>query len=160
WVDERIAADLFISANRPVTSGGQILPMNEQLGREIADDTDLRGRVERVLPVRFQQLGFRNRIVFAVAIDAVQTCEILRERAPVSGVELYPRLRNEPGAVIVSDNFAALNGMKPGDHFTVRGRHGPVELHVIGSVPDYTWNRGTILMDRTWFLEQFGDSLA
>jgi putative ABC transport system permease protein len=39
----------------------------------------------------------------------------------------------------------------------VRGAHGPLELEVIGAVPDYTWNRGTLIVDRAWFREAFAD---
>ncbi len=61
--------------------------------------------------------------------------------------------------MIVSENFAELYGIKLGDHFTLRGKDGnPVELHVVGVMIDYTWNRGSITMDRDWYKETFGGS--
>jgi hypothetical protein len=44
-----------------------------------------------------------------------------------------------------------------GDRVKFRGPHGPLEVEVIGTAPDYTWNRGTILVDRTWFRDRFAD---
>jgi putative ABC transport system permease protein len=38
--------------------------------------------------------------------------------------------------------------------------HGPLELEILGTMVDYTWNRGTLLVDRAWFAQEFGDDLV
>src|SRR5262249_47347983 len=78
WVDESIAADLFVSANSPVTSSGKSMPMKEALGQEIAG---LDG-VERVLPVRFKRFTFRDKMVFLTAFDAQSSHDVDQYRAP------------------------------------------------------------------------------
>src|SRR5207245_2523819 len=69
----------------------------------------------------------------------------------------FPRLR-EPGTALVSENFAALYRVGVGDRIVVPGRSGPLELEVLGTMIDYTWNRGTILVDRGWYRQEFADS--
>jgi putative ABC transport system permease protein len=79
-----------------------------------------------------------------------------RDRALARRLDAFPRLR-EPGTALVSENFAALYGVKVGDRVTVPGGTGPLELEVLGTVVDYTWNRGTILVDRGWYARAYAD---
>lgn len=155
WIDDAMAADLFVTANSPVTSSGKSLPMKEELGNEIAK---LDG-VEHVLPVRFKRFQFQEKLIFLTAFDAKRAHDIDRRRADVPGLHLYPRLE-EPGKVLVSENFAALYNLREGDRFSLQSQKGPVELHVLGMVVDYSWNRGTVLMDRKQYLQHFQDDLV
>jgi putative ABC transport system permease protein len=158
WVDDRIAADLFVTSGSPITSGGQALPMDGKLGAEIANEPEVQGQIDKVLPVRLHQLNnFRSRIVFLIAFDAGQSYELIRRRSHVASLDLYPRLHDERGSVLVSDNFAALYGVQVGDAIAIDGQRGPLQVKVIGTVPDYTWNRGTIFMDWRWYQEEFKD---
>src|SRR5262249_14260178 len=91
--------------------------------------------------------------------DAAEFYRVDQGRAAVPGLELYPRLR-EPGNVLVSENFAALHGVREGETFSLQGPRGPIELRVLGRVVDYSWNRGTILMDRGQFRTLFDDPLV
>ncbi len=59
--------------------------------------------------------------------------------------------------MLVSENFAALYNLRPGNHFMVPGRAGDVELELVDTVEDYLWNRGVVLVDRAWYRETFGD---
>jgi hypothetical protein len=69
----------------------------------------------------------------------------------------HPRFRDR-GTCLVSENFAAIHGIHPGDHFTIPGRDGePLDLEVLGTIVDYTWNRGTILVNREWYRKDFAD---
>jgi putative ABC transport system permease protein len=160
WIDQRIAADLFVTAGGPLTAGGQMLTMNDEVGERLAADPEIRDRIEKVVPIRFHQTNFRERIVFVIAFDMQAAYETLRHRRYGEDVELYRRLAQEPDTAIVSDNFAALYHVKPGDTLELRGSYGPAPLRVLGSLPDYTWNRGTILVNRAWFRERFGDPLV
>jgi putative ABC transport system permease protein len=82
-------------------------------------------------------------------IDARVYYEANTERhAPVPHLDLFRRLAEERGTAVVSDNFAQLHGVNPGDAITVPSLHGPIELRVLGSIEDYSWNRGTIFVDR------------
>lgn len=155
WIDESISADLFITCNSPIAAGGQSQPMGDQVGREIAGLPE----VEAALPVRFQRLDFRDTIVFLIALDAAGFHRMGSTRPPVQGHDLYPALR-QPGTALVSENFAVLHRVSIGDVLSLRGPHGPVPLKVIGTVLDYSWNRGTVLVDREQYRKLFDDNLV
>jgi putative ABC transport system permease protein len=112
--------------------------------------------VEAALPVRLFGLDFRNRIVAMIALDSQAFSHGGGERTLARNLGRYPGIR-EPGSVLLSENFSALYGLGLGDRFTVGGPDGPLPLTVIGVVPDYTWNRGALIVDRSWFCKNFGD---
>jgi putative ABC transport system permease protein len=159
WLDQKVAADLFVTAGSSLTSAGFALTMDEPVGAKLEE---LRSTgVEVVLPVRMHRIDFRNRMVFMVIIDTTA----FDGHSPPEGqswpiadhMKKFPRLR-ETGTALVSENFAALYHVRIGDHLTVPGRAGPIDLEVLGTMIDYTWNRGTILVDRSWYRQEFADS--
>ena len=152
WIDEQIAADLFVTAGGTFGNGGQMLPMPEELGRRLRS----RPEVELPCPSVSSELDYRGRIVAMIVLDADAFREGGGERTLARNLGRYPRIR-EPGTVLLSENFSALYGQGLGDHITIGGPDGPLELSVIGVVPDYTWNRGAIIVDRAWFRKNFGD---
>jgi putative ABC transport system permease protein len=125
--------------------------MSEKLGDELRKLDN----VDTVVGIRFHLLDFRDRIVFLLAVDA-DAFQSMPERNLTRNLARFPRLR-EPNTAVVSENFAALYKIGVGHRFTVRGRNGPLELEVIGTVLDYAWNRGTIMVDRRWYREAFAD---
>jgi putative ABC transport system permease protein len=152
WVDEQIAADLFVTSGGTFANAGQMTPMSEAIGRGLRARPD----VEAALPVRLYALDFRDRIVVMIALDSGAFRDGGGERTLARNLGRYPRIR-EPGAALLSENFAALYGYRTGDRVAVRGPDGPLELEAIGVVPDYTWNRGSLIVDRDWFRRAFGD---
>jgi putative ABC transport system permease protein len=159
WLEQTIAADLYITCGGPVTASGQNLPLDSELATRLA--TDFPEQIEAALPIRFQHMNHDQTIVLLVALDARAFYEVDSARtAPVPGLELYPRLADEPGAVLISNNFAAKHRVQVHDRLTMPGPGGPVALHVAGIVDDYSWNQGTLLIDRQQYRALFGDSLA
>jgi putative ABC transport system permease protein len=154
WIDDKIAADLFVTCGGSIDSASLTQPMDSKLGDKLTSLPE----VEAAVGVRFHILDFRERIIFMLAIDA-NAFRGDSTRSLARNLGKYPRLR-EGGTILVSENFAALYGVHPGDHISVRGRDGPLTLEVIGTMVDYTWNRGTILVDRVWFSKVFGDDLV
>ncbi len=159
WLDDKIAADLFVTAASPVTTGTTALPMDEELG----DRLRTLPQVRTVLPVRTSVLEYQNRIVLLIAIDADAFDE------PAAGADLppfkhglaqtlrdHPQLRR-PGKVMVSENFAALYHKGPGDHIQIDGPDRELDVEIVGTLVDYSWNRGSIIMDRRWYREQYKD---
>src|SRR5207253_7169758 len=63
----------------------------------------------------------------------------------------------EPNTCLVSENFAALNKSAAGDTIEIQGPGGPVPLRILGVVPEYSWPRGTILVDRVFYARAFRD---
>src|SRR5206468_3410617 len=99
WIDRTIAADLFVSANSPITSGGGSQPMSEELARKI----EALPEVRQVVPVRFHLTDHAGQPVYLVATDPEHFVDRERVHEPLPGMELLPRLR-EPGTALVSEN--------------------------------------------------------
>jgi putative ABC transport system permease protein len=155
WVRDYLAADLIVTSGSPVGAGWQSQTMEPSLGKEIMKITG----VEAALPVSFRKIDYRIGRVFLSAADIGDFARVERHRpVPVKGVELYQQLSQEPGAAIVSDNFASMQGVDLRDPIILASPHGPVYLKVIGKLPDYTWNLGTILMNRSEYLKYWDDS--
>jgi len=155
WLDESVAADLFVTAGSPLTKPGEAMQMNEGLGRALRDIPG----IDVALPIRFHALQYHNRLVILLALDTQAFEQASQTHSLGRNLSRYPQLR-EPGKCLVSQNFAALHKVKPGDTITIDGLDGPLRLEVIDTVVDYTWNRGTILVDRAWFREKFRDNLV
>ncbi|MHB1424484.1 MAG: FtsX-like permease family protein [Gemmataceae bacterium] len=154
WLDDKVAADLFLTCGGSIDSASLTQPMDAHL----RDKLTALPEVEAAVGVRFHLLDFRDRIVFMLAMDTGAFAEG-STHALARNLDNYPRLR-EGGTALVSENFAALYGVQPGDHIAIRGRDGMLSLEVIGTMVDYTWNRGTLLVDRAWFNKVFGDDLV
>src|SRR5262249_61395863 len=141
-----------------LTAGGMGLAMREGLGEEMRQTLRPDG-VDAVFGVRFRRIDYNNRIVLLLgldlaALDAAPDCVLARNLAR------YPRLR-ERGTALVSENFAALHGVHPGQELVIHGKDGLLRLQGLGTAVDYTWNRGTILIDRGWDRQGFeGDPVG
>ncbi|HTU90509.1 MAG TPA: ABC transporter permease [Gemmataceae bacterium] len=154
WIEDRVAADLFLTCGAPIESASLAQPMDAHLRDKLMSLPE----VEAAVGVRIHVLDFRERIIFMLAVDT-NAFPADSTRSLARNLGKYPRLR-EGGTALVSENFAALYGVHTGDRITIRGRDGPLTLEVIGIAVDYTWNRGTILVDRAWFNKVFGDDLV
>jgi putative ABC transport system permease protein len=113
------------------------------------------------LGVRARQVDFGDCSVLLEAVDAQAFHAVNQGRGPLPGFDLYPRL-SEGGAanVIVSENFAALHHVRDGDMIELRGPRGPVKLRIIGTMADYTWNLGKVVIDRNRYKSYFQDPLV
>jgi putative ABC transport system permease protein len=156
WVDESIAADLFITSGSPVSGSGQNMPLKEDFGSQVEAAFPA---VKSALPVRFHQTEFGDKLVFIVALDAHGFYQADKDRGTVPGIELYPRLKQQNN-VLISENFAALYGARVGDAITLPESREPFPFQVIGTVVDYSWNRGTIIMDRDLYKRCFHDPVV
>jgi len=170
------------AANHTRTMTGAL---DEQLRRILPTGTVLVGRCERKpnwnVPVRLRgpltlslgqnrDLGSlhpaspgettapeRGTQIFLTLLDASAYYQANRERPglPAQTLDLYRRLGSERGTVIVSDNFARLYGLRAGDVVTLKGTSRPVPLTILGTVVDYTWNRGSLFVDRQLHRDDF-----
>lgn len=152
WLDEQIGADLFVTSGAAV-SGGQWLPMNKDVPAALKK---LPG-VQSVLPLRAHRLDYRDRIVFLMALDADAFDDSPNSNALARHFARFPRFR-EPGTALISENFASLYHVDTGDTITIDGGGDQqVTLEVLGKITDYTWNRGTILVNRDWYRKEYHD---
>ncbi len=155
WVDKSMASDLIITAGSPIGSGGQNEPMKEELRDELLQIDG----VEDVLATRQSfEIKFRDAHIGLTTLVADSAYQLEKKRAVKhDNLELYKALAAEPNAVIISHNFAALHHVHKGDFITLTSPKGKVKLHVIGTMVDYTWNLGTIIVNRKDYVEHWQD---
>jgi putative ABC transport system permease protein len=155
WVQQSFASDVVVTSGSPVGSGGQSTPMDESIGAELRQMPE----VEAALPVRFCKVLLGDVQVSILTVEAGQAYEVEKTRlAKRSEADAYQLLEAEPNAVLVSDNFPPLHGKGIGDTLTLPGRDGPVQLKIVGTMTDYSWALGTIIMHRRDYLANWGDA--
>jgi len=157
WLEEVIRADAFIFRGNPASANSSMAPMEPGL----RDQLQAIPGVEHVVGLRFYRADYGGSFILVVGIDGPEYRRAIRARVPNPHptLDLMERLR-EGKVTIISDNFAAKWGVNEGDTVTVQGPRGPVSLTVIGIGRDYSWNQGTIFVDRDRFAELFGDNLV
>ena len=156
WIAQVVQADHFVYSGNMTTANSSNSPMAESVARDIRALPD----VDHVMAIRYSRPEYHGTIVYLIALDAAEYTVATRGRVPTGMPDLEKFLKL-PGTddVLVSDNFLRRHDIKVGQTVTLPGPHGPVSLHVIGGVRDYSWSRGTIFMDRKRYAELFGDDL-
>jgi putative ABC transport system permease protein len=151
WLDKNLAADLVVTSGGPVSASGMTNPMSP----ELVDKIRKLPEVDAALPVRVRKLTFRNTQVLLLGIELSSDgrTRLIRQ----TDADLYEALVRTPDGVIVSDNFAALHRVGKGDVIPVASPGGEVKLKVLGAVPDYSWNRGTIFVNHRNYVRHWSD---
>jgi putative ABC transport system permease protein len=154
WVEDSVAADMCVTAGSPVGAGGGSKPMDLALG---ADMETIPG-VECVIGARIRKPYFRDTQILMIVLDAAQYYDMHSKRdIRLTGLGLFKTMSETPNTVIVSNNFAARHGVRTGDTIALKSPNGPVDLKVIGQLTDYSWNHGTIFVNRKDHDRLWGD---
>ena len=161
WLKHTVTADLIITAGGPVSTSGQSTPMKDSLGQLV--EQEFPGA--QVVPISFRYLdwpqGQAQTLVLLEAFDArVYHAANLQRGAAVPGLDLYRRLSEEPGTVLVSENFALLHHVRVDDFITLPGLDTAHRLRIIGTVEDYSFPRGVIFLHRDHYLRDFNIRLV
>ncbi|HEV3384725.1 MAG TPA: FtsX-like permease family protein [Gemmata sp.] len=156
WIAQVVQADHFVFSGNMTAANSSNAPMAPSVARELS----ALPAVDSVMAIRYSRPEYNGTIVYLIALDAVNYTRATRQRVP-NGLPDLERFGELPGTddVLVSENFSRRHGVKVGETIELPGPHGPVHLHVIGTVRDYSWSRGTIFMDRKRYAEVFGDDL-
>jgi putative ABC transport system permease protein len=162
WMDEAVRADLFVTAGSTITGGGKHTPMSEQLGAQLVAHPAVGPHIRDVLPIRFKQVDFNRTKVLVCSLPIEPYRRHTRLQVTSGDPHAYRRLTDASAYhVVVSDNFAYQHRVRPGDTIELpTPSAGLVRWHVIATIPDYSWNRGTIFMDRALYKKCFGDTLV
>lgn len=157
WVQEAIASDLIVTAGSPIGAGVQSLAMDMRPVQEIAKIAG----VDTAVPVRYRKVPYRDTQISITAAAADQVYAIEKGRpSKRRHLELFKLISDQRDAVIASENFAALYGVRTGDTITLSSPAGELNLRVVGTMVDYSWNHGSLVMNRRDFLEHFNDPMA
>lgn len=156
WLNRIVNADAIVVCGNPMESSNMALPMDPALGRKLKE---VEG-VADVMSVRYKLVEFRDRIVWVSALDAVGFYQAhYDKRSKFPQFELFRELER-PGTVLISENFAALYHVNVGETIAIQGPNGPVSMEVIGVIHDYSWSRGSLMIDRAFYAEAFQDPLV
>ncbi|MBI2806166.1 MAG: FtsX-like permease family protein [Planctomycetes bacterium] len=158
WVQTSMVSDIIVTAGSPVGSGGQ----NEAMQESLRDELQKIDLVEEhgVVPNRqtFDIVYGSDRIGL-IAIDVDRSLALESTRAlKKDHLPFYEAMIREKNTVLISHNFEALHHVHRGDFITLKSPGGFVKLRVIGTVVDYTWNRGSIIMNRRDYIEHWQDT--
>jgi putative ABC transport system permease protein len=151
WLSVALNPDLFISTSESLTTRGFHFP--ESMGREL---TSVAG-VADAQGVRIARIQVRGMQTIFVAADIAA----LSRRATLPSTagettEMY-RLAAQGKAVLVSDNYALLRGVKLGDVLDIPSPRGILHLPVAGIVVDYSDQQGSVLIDRNVYKRYWDD---
>ncbi len=130
WVDSTILADLVVSSGSPLGGGGQSGLMKDDVATDVARASS---DIAYTMPVRFRQLDFRGSQIYLIAMNLGDYHTVATQRQkPVYGLEHYPKVAEKGTArIIVSENFAALYHVKPGEKVTFPAQWDPkLGIHV------------------------------
>jgi putative ABC transport system permease protein len=131
---------------------------------ELRDELKKIPGVEDALPNRqIYSIDFKEKNVALTTVVAERAYVLEQKRGKTANLEMHkhlmtPRSEGEPVPIVVSANFAALFHVHKGDTISLSSPKGEVKLRVMATVTDYTWNLGTILMNRRDYVEHWQDS--
>jgi putative ABC transport system permease protein len=154
WMDQSLPADLFVTSTARF-GGHSDVPMADGLQDQFAR---LDG-VQAVERVRIGDGQYRGVPIVILATD-IAIFERRSRLTMLEGVE-HEALRNvRQGAVLISENFARRFGVHLGDRIELSTRHGTQAFAVAGVDVDYTNDLGTVMLDRSTYVEHWGDALV
>ncbi len=152
WLVVALNPDLFVTTSESLTSRSFVFPA------EIGEGMRTIPEVETVQMVRTVRVNVRNKPVMLVSVD-LESIATKVHLPPREGDEktMYRDAAQGKG-VVVSDNFALLHGYKMGDIVELPVPGGVLPMPVLGIVTDYSDQQGSILIDRSVYIEHWKDT--
>jgi putative ABC transport system permease protein len=154
WLEEIIQADLFVMSGSLTEAMSSQAPSDPKILRELQAIPG----VEHVCGVRYVRPQYNGTVIFMVALDVNAFVEPSQQRGPqgLPGLDRTRGLSGQKG-VLISENFALRHRKRPGDTITLTGPRGPITLPILDTTVDYSWSRGTVIMDREVYASIFND---
>ncbi len=134
WLDRAVSADMFVVCG-DLNGAAGMASMQPDIAKKIKEIPG----VDETMTIRYNQFEFRDRLVFMTALDAQVYHDSNRHKSQLPQLHLFPRL-TEPNTCLISENFATLYKVKPGDTIELHGPNGLVPLRVLGAVQEYSWS--------------------
>lgn len=163
WLDHTVVPDLIITSGEALTVSGQNQPMTNETGQRILEAVDKPG--SRVMSACLRNVLWRKdgkqSTILVIGLDARTYYEANTERqSPIPNLDLFKQLSQSPHGALVSENFLAIHHVTIGQTITLPGIHGPVDLLILGSFEDYSWNRGTVFVNQSDHYDTLDTRLA
>lgn len=155
WVRDKVGADLLVTCGSGFTSYVSSVTMAETMPARVAEQCgpDLRAW----MAVRLGRVDLDGVITYMLGVnmDGVANTEDVPLEIVHKARQNMDAFRS--GGVFVSENFLGRHKKKVGDTLRIPTAQGEATLKILGSVVDYTWKDGTLLVHRDWHLLHFGD---
>lgn len=159
WVESVNRADILVSSGHPMSSSNAqnvLMPVN--MARELESVPGVAGAD----PWRKVFMNYNDRRILLSVADITRRAEYgshFLSMGQSANKNLHTYMPNQDN-VVVSESFAAIFGVKPGDDILLPTPSGPVRFGVLAVVVDYTCDIGTVLMDINTYQRHWGDMLA
>jgi putative ABC transport system permease protein len=157
WLDTVVRADIIVTSGHPSSStNAQTIPMPVKMSREL----EAVSGVVSADPWRKVYMNYQGRSVLLSSVDVARRTEYSGFMVVQStGKDVRNLLPNQDN-VVVSEPFAAIFRVKPGDTISLPTPSGPVRFGIAGVIVDYLCDNGTIVMDINTYQRHWGDMLA
>jgi len=151
WVAAMLNCDLFVTPSDSLTKRDFLFsPGVEAELRTVAG-------IDEVQPVRSLRIRFRARPILLVAMDV----QALGRRAPMRVVagdrDGMLRQAAAENGVIVSENLAQSEHLRPGDRIRLDTPRGALALPIAGIVRDYSDQSGVVFLQLPLYRRYWGD---
>jgi putative ABC transport system permease protein len=155
WIERAITAELFVMCGSPANATASNLPIEPEIGEKLRAISG----VEAVMPIRYRRLDYADFMVMMIALDAQTYRQTSRNPSALPQLPYFDKLRGQD-TVLISDNFSNRHRIYVGDRLTFQGPRGPVTLTVAGVIQEYSWSRGSLVIDRQTYIRLFDDRLV
>ncbi len=158
WMKDALPFDLTVSAN----DFSKAIYSQSSVPSSFVDDVRKVEGVDIVYGVRSVFADFRGADILLVALEFDRFLEMHRKK----GLKKWVQELSDPGLVksffsgegiMISDNMAYLFDLKVGEQIELKTPTGPRKLRILGSIEEYSWPRGAILMDLKVYQELWKD---
>jgi len=116
--------------------------------------------VAHVVKVRFRRIPWRDTRLFVLGLDIAAYEPVWK--VPLRGGGIG-RVRDGLVAgtgCVVSENLAQLHGVEVGDTITLPGARGDATFEILDVFRDYSWPRGTVILDQPRMAQLLDDPLV
>ncbi len=152
WMDTALNPDFFVSPSANLTARSSTFPP------EIGPLIEAVPGVDMVQLVRNARIPIHGTPVMLISIETEKLAQKVH-RVPLAGnIDDMHRLTGEGKGLIVSDGFQSLQKVKLGDIVQLPTPAGILALPIVGIIRDYSDMQGSIFIDRSVYLQWWGDS--
>lgn len=151
WLNRMVRADQYVFGGDFATGLSSQSPMEP---RVVEDLRRLPG-IAMSTGLRFARPEYNGTIIYLLVVDTDPFSEHLGRRSDLPSLKILPLAQGH--RVVASENFLVRHKARVGDTVTLPGPKGSVSLQIAAAIPDYSWSRGTLIIDRSAYAQLFGD---
>jgi len=155
WLVNSVPSDMFLAAGNALADQKNI-PLKAEIGNGL-EQVD---GVEQVFRVRMAQLPYEDLTIQVLSLETPEylgRAKLIIRDGPST---LQPDMLRNAGGVTISENLAHKKNLKAGGNLVLGTPKGPRAFPIVAVVVDFTSDQGFAMMDRTTYVEAYGDTLV